>query len=174
VENYIPDIYKQNIYGIDYQKLLNKGIKCLIFDLDNTLEPAYTKMPGSKLKKLIESLKNKGFKIIILSNSIKARVRNFGEALDIPYYANACKPKTKKFLTILSDYNFSVNEVAMIGDQILTDILGGNRVGITTVLVTPLSNKELIFTKVNRAREKLVMKKLRDKNLFSKGRYYDL
>lgn len=174
MEKYIPDMYQQSIYTIDYQKLLDKGIKCLLFDLDNTLVPVTNRQPTKKVKDLFDDLKNKGFKVIIFSNSGRKRLKPFKEELNVDCCASACKPLKKKFLLILKEYHYSINEVAIIGDQILTDILGGNNIGILTVLVNPISNKDFLITKFNRIREKRIMKKLRNKNLFSKGRYYEL
>ena len=63
--------------------------------------------------------------------------------------------------------------MAIIGDEMLTDILGGNKIGITTVLVNPVGKKDFFFAAVRRKIEKRIMKKLRDRDLFSKGRYYE-
>jgi len=79
----------------------------------------------------------------------------------------------KKFLQILNEFGYQINEVAIIGDQMLTDVVGGNKIGITTILVNPISKKDLFFTKFNRLIEKRIMKKLRNKDLFVKGRYYE-
>ena len=65
MEKYIPDIYQKSIYTIDYDKLLNRGIKYLLFDLDNTIVPVTLRKPNKKIKELFEDLKDKGFIIII-------------------------------------------------------------------------------------------------------------
>ena len=71
MEKYVPDIYQKSIYTVDYSKLLSRGIKCLLFDLDNTIvAPRSNEMP-EKAKDLFVSLKQKGFKVIIFSNSPK-------------------------------------------------------------------------------------------------------
>lgn len=174
MEKYIPDMYQQSIYTIDYQKLLSKGIKCILFDLDNTLVPVTDRQPTKKLKELFDELKRQGFKIIIFSNSHRKRLKPFKDELNVDCCASARKPFKEKFLLVLKEYHYNINEVAIIGDQILTDIVGGNKVGILTVLINPISNKDFFITKFNRIRERRIMKKLRDKNLFSKGRYYEL
>ena len=173
MEKYIPDIYQKSIYTIDYSKLLSRGIKCLLFDLDNTVIASTEKKPSQKAKDLFVSLKQKGFKVIIFSNSPKIRVKQFQNFFEIDCYSNARKPHPGKFRKLLKAYNYNINEVAIIGDQLLTDVVGGNKIGITTILVNPLSDKDIIFTKLNRFLEKRKMKKLRDNNLFCKGRYYD-
>lgn len=173
MEKYIPDIYQKSIYTIDYQKLINRGIKCLLFDLDNTLVPASAKEVNNKLKDLFEELKSQGFKVIIFSNSPKKRVVSFKEKLDVECCYNARKPFKKKFLSVIDSFGYEVSEVAIIGDQLLTDILGGNNVGITTILINPVSIKDGIQTKLNRKIEKLIMRNLRKRNLFIQGRYYE-
>jgi len=78
-----------------------------------------------------------------------------------------------KLKKVINNSGFKLNEIAIIGDQILTDIVGGNKMGITTVLVNPSSDDDHTFSKVFRRIETKKMKKLRDKNLFCKGRFYD-
>jgi uncharacterized protein len=173
MEKYIPDIYQKSIYTIDYSKLWLMGIKCLLFDLDNTLVPASINEPTKKNIELFNELKELGFKVIIFSNAHKKRIKPFKDALEVDCSANSMKPLKRKFLKVLDEYNYNLNEVAIIGDQILTDILGGNNVGITTVLINPISKKDAVVTNLNRLLEKLIMKYLRKKNLFTKGKYYD-
>ena len=172
MEKYIPDIYQQSIYTINYQKLKESGIKCLLFDLDNTLVPNKIKVATKKLKDLIKELQ-KDFKIIIFSNANKNRVNSFVEQLNIEGYHLCAKPFSKRFNMILEKYDYNISEVAIIGDQILTDIVGGNGVGITTLLVNPISPVDGIFTKFNRFLEKRIMIKLSNNDLFYKGRYYE-
>ena len=101
------------------------------------------------------------------------KVKKIADSLDVPYVFLALKPLSKSFRKVLNQYKVTPNEVAIIGDQILTDVKGGNKVGITTVLVEPLSEKEALFTKINRSREISLMKKMGAKGLFIKERYYE-
>jgi len=172
MEKYIPDMYKLNIFNINYELLKEKGIKCLLFDLDNTIIPLCSIDPSDEAKELINKLK-KDFTVIVFSNSPRIRLEKFKTYLDIDYISSAHKPNTKKLIKLLSDLKYSESEVAMIGDQMLTDVLVGNRIGITTVLVTPFSKFEAPGTKINRIREHFIMKKCSDHNLFFKGRYYE-
>ena len=173
MEKYVPDIYQKSIYTIDYDKLLNRGIRCLLFDLDNTIVPVTLKKPNKKIKELFEDLKDKGFIVIIFSNSNKKRIRPFKNELEVDCCAKAQKPFKKKFLKVIKEFNVTVDEVAIIGDQILTDILGGNKVGITSILVNPVSTYDAFFTRINRKIESVILKRLRDNNLFAKGKYYE-
>ena len=85
----------------------------------------------------------------------------------------AMKPFKFKYNKILDEYKLNIATVACIGDQLLTDIKGGNMIGITTILVNPIGTKERITTKINRYFEKKILKKLRDNDLFTKGKYYE-
>lgn len=172
MEHYVPDIYRKSIYTIDYNKLKTSGIKCILFDLDNTLVPYNEKVPSKKVKDLFKKIKALGFKIIIFSNSSKKRLKPFKDELDVDCYYRCFKPSTNKFYIVLRENKYNESEVAIIGDQILTDVKGGNKVGIMTVLVNPMSNKEMIYTKFNRIREKRLIKRLSKLDLFYKGRYY--
>lgn len=173
MEKYIPDLYQKSIYTIDYAKLWLRGIKCLLFDLDNTLVPASIDEPTKKNKELFDELQALGFKVIIFSNSGKTRVNIFKEALNVLACPSAMKPFKNKFLKVMEEHDLNINEVAIIGDQILTDILGGNRVGITTVLINPISKKDTLGTSINRFFERLIINYLHKRNLFARGKYYD-
>ncbi|MCI8445644.1 MAG: YqeG family HAD IIIA-type phosphatase [Bacilli bacterium] len=173
MEQFIPDIYQKSIYTIDYQKLWNRGIRCLLFDLDNTLVPASIHKANKKIKALFEELKEKGFTVILFSNSGKKRLKPFKDELEIDVLARARKPLSKHFLRVMKEYHFTVSEVAMIGDQLLTDVWGGNKVGITTILINPVSKKDFILTRFNRRIENRIIKKLRNNDLFVRGKYYD-
>lgn len=173
MEKYIPDVYQKSIYTIDYSKLTDRGIKCLLFDLDNTLVPASIKISNKKIKSLFKELKEKGFDIYIFSNSPKSRVKVFADELQVKYYASATKPLKRKFVKHLYENDYNESEVAIIGDQILTDVLGGNLVGITTILVNPISQKDFFLTNFTRIIERKIIKKLRNYELFTLGKYYD-
>lgn len=173
MEIYLPDIYQKSIYTIDYSKLLNRGIKCLLYDLDNTIAPSNSKTPQEKTKDLFIGLKQKGFKVCIFSNSPKFRTKVFTDFFNIEGIANARKPYPSKLKKFLKENGYKVDEVAIIGDQLMTDVKVGNTVGITTILVNPISEKDFFITKFNRLLERKKMKELTNKKLFYKGKFYD-
>ncbi len=172
MENFIPDIYQKNIYDIDYMRLKRMGIKCLLFDLDNTLVPVKTDLPPQKLKELFLYLEDY-FKVIIVSNSNRKRLIPFKEGLNVDVAASARKPSKKKYLKIMQIYKFKEHEMAAIGDQLLTDIWGANRVGITSILISPIGEYEKFGTKINRFLEKFVYHNLKRKNILIKGKFYE-
>lgn len=169
---FIPDIYQQSIYTIDYKKLHKNGIKCLLFDLDNTIAPYNTLEPDQKVKELFARLEN-DFKIIIISNNNKNRLRPFKEKLNVDTAYSSKKPFKSKYKKILELYKFKVSEVACIGDQLLTDILGANRMGFTSILVNRIAKYETIFTRINRFFESFILKSLEQKRILVSGEYYD-
>lgn len=173
LDNLVPDKYFKSIYDINYKALKKSGIKCLIFDLSNTLESETTKTPSRKLKDLFEDLKDMDFKLIIMSNNFKKEVTPFKELLCVDSCYLACKPLKHKYKKILNIFNYSVYDVACIGDQLFFDILGANKMKFTSILVNPISADEFAVAKLNRKIENMVIKKLTDKDLFKRGRYYE-
>lgn len=173
MDNFIPDMYQKSIYHIDYEKLKEDGIKCLLFDLDNTCIPFKDKEPNNKLIDLFETLKDMDFRVIIFSNASKKRILPFKRMLNVDCSAKSRKPSTKKLLKILGMFKYELSDVAIIGDQLYTDILCGNRVGIKTILVNPMSKDDLLFTKIFRFLERRKFKKFSKMGILKKGKYYE-
>ncbi len=168
-----PDKYYKSIYDVNYIDLKNNGIKCILFDLDNTLVPPNENKPNKKIHDLIDNLKELDFKIIIMSNSPKKRLAPFKDELVIDCSAFSLKPLKKKFNKILKEYKFDLSQIVIIGDQLLTDVFGGNRIGIMTILVNPISKKDFKITSINRRFEHFIETKLEKRNLFKRGKYYE-
>jgi HAD superfamily phosphatase (TIGR01668 family) len=173
LEKFIPDMYQKSIYAIDYKKLKLRGIKCIIFDVDNTLAPITTMKPSRKVKDLVERLKDLGFRVVLMSNASKKRLTPFKDILEVDCAASSKKPFPWKFNRIMKKYNYKVDEVAIIGDQLVTDVFGGNRIGITTILVNPIGSRDRLFTRITRIIERIVIRKAMKKKLFAKGQYYE-
>ena len=173
MDNFIPDMYQKSIYHINYEKLKEDGIKCLLFDLDNTCVPFKDKEPNNKLVDLFERLKDMDFKVIIFSNATKKRITPFKNGLNVDCSAKSKKPNTNKLMKVIKMFGYDLSEVVLIGDQLFTDILCGNRAGIKTVLVNPMSKDDLIFTKFFRYFERKKFKKFAKKGILVKGKYYE-
>ncbi len=173
LNSFIPDIYQKSIYDIDYKKLKKNGIKCLIFDLDNTISPININKPTKKLRDLIEILKDMKFKVLIVSNSPKKRVEPFKDILGVDSAYLSFKPLKKKYLKILKIYKLKNNQIACIGDQLLTDIWGANRMEFVSILVNPIGTTDYALTKFNRMIEPFIYNKLERKELLKKGHYYE-
>ena len=173
MKKYIPKMYKKDVCNVNYKLLESLGIKCLIFDLDNTLMSIDDEYPSDKVCDLIKILKKK-FEIWILSNnSDRKRLDKVANVLKIDYISFALKPFSFGFKKVLKKTNYNPNEVCIIGDQIMTDILGGNKLGIYTVLLEPIGVKDLKITSINRILEKRNIAKMEKLGVFKKGEFYE-
>ncbi len=167
-----PTMYMKDIYSVDFDKVYNMGYRVLFIDLDNTLVAHDVKEPTEQVFELIHNLKSIGFTIIILSNNKKNRVNNFVKDLNVISLYSARKPLGFKYKRLINKYSFNKSEILCIGDQIMTDVYGANKLKISNMLVDPLAKKDIIFTKLNRMMEKRVYKKLEKKGLLIRGQYY--
>ena len=150
----VPDQHLDSVFDIDVDHLESMGIKGLITDMDNTLVPWSDRSVYPRLTDFFAELKRRGFKLYMISNNSLEKGGELASALDIPAIWYAVKPRRKAFLRALSEMNLAPDEVAIVGDQLFTDVLGGNRLGLHTILVTPISEKEFIWTKLMRFLER--------------------
>lgn len=154
-----PDLYIKSIFSLDINWLKERNIKGLLVDIDNTLVTHKQRIPDEKVVKLIKHFQDNGIKIAIVSNARKKRVDVFNENLGLYAKYRAYKPSNMGFLEAMSKLNLTSEETAVIGDQLFTDIKGGNKLGLTTILVEPLDSDEPITVKVKRIFEKLFIKR---------------
>lgn len=157
--NLIPQIHINSPYELDIEILKKNNIEGIIIDIDNTLVPWSAKYADQRVIDLINMLTDKGYKLCILSNGTKNRVSVFNTDLKLPAVHNAAKPSRAAFNKALKLLGTKPQNTAVIGDQIFTDILGGNRLGLFTILVVPQSPKEFLWTRFVRQIEKIILKK---------------
>ncbi|MFZ5353585.1 MAG: YqeG family HAD IIIA-type phosphatase [Bacillota bacterium] len=158
-----PDIYLPSVHDLDVEVLLKKNIRGIIIDIDNTLVSWETKLPDDRVIELIGRLKGHGFKLCILSNATKKRVEDFNRELKLPAIYKAIKPRRGNFRKAMENMGTDASNTAVIGDQVFTDVLGGNRLGLFTILVAPISEKEFAWTRLVRRVEKLVLRSMSKK-----------
>ncbi len=166
LHKFIPDLYAKSIYAIDLDELQYRGIKGIIVDLDNTLVESKCCEATPLLIDWLNKVKQKNFRVMIVSNNSKARVSKFAMPLNIPFIYGAKKPLPFSFHKALKLLGTHRYETAMVGDQLLTDVFGGNRVGLFTILVLPVSDTEGLLTRFNRQLERLVFHCLKKRGLF--------
>lgn len=164
--NLIPDIHVNSPFELDMEILKKKSIEGILVDIDNTLVPWSDKDPDQRVMDFVSKYSAAGFKLCIISNGTRNRVELFNRNLMLPYVCNAGKPNKRAFQKALKLIGTTPDKTAVIGDQIFTDILGGNRLGLFTVLVVPMSSKEFIWTRLVRQIEKRILRKY--KNLLNK------
>lgn len=163
----LPSLHVNSIYDIDLWELKRKGIKGIITDLDNTLVEWDRSDPTPELIEWFKSLEEHGFRCIVVSNNNTERVRRFVQPLGIPFISMARKPSLRAFRESLNRLGCSEHEAVVIGDQLFTDILGGNRLGLYTILVVPVTNTDGFLTRFNRMMERKALKWMRKKGMLS-------
>lgn len=168
---FVPKKYIKNYTYLNLEELKNEGIKMIICDIDNTLVAHDEKHPSEEASLFVEKVLAEGFDFCLISNNVSDRVEIFAKKLNVKTYPNATKPLKRTYKKILRDSHHRANEIACIGDQLLTDILGGNRMKLYTILTHPLVTRDLSYTKVNRVFENMVFKILKRKKILVKGEY---
>lgn len=166
-ERLLPHMRVNTIYNIDLDALQKQGIRGIITDLDNTLVGAKVPLATPELVEWLDHVRDLGFKVVIVSNNNQTRVSNFSSPLQIPFVHAARKPANKAFHRALKELGLPVEQTAVIGDQMLTDVLGGRRMGLFTILVSPIApNDEGVMTRINRRIERIALYNLRKKGLW--------
>jgi len=133
------------------------GLTGIILDLDNTITPwGSIQIPAEILEWLLEA-KQFGFRLCLVSNNRGPRLPAVAQKIGIPFIPSANKPGLRAFRQALQIMGIPREQVAVIGDQVFTDVLGGNRMGLHTILVTPLTPREFIGTRCIRVVERAFM-----------------
>lgn len=157
----IPDLYLESIHDLDPERLRRRGIKAVLVDLDNTLTQWRYGQPDATLAAWVQRLRDSGIEPFIVSNNRRHRVQAFVEALRIDGLADAVKPRRAGYRKAMRALKIDdPAQVAVLGDQLFTDILGGNRLGAMTILVRPVSQREMLWTRFVRILERAVMRRL--------------
>ena len=158
-----PKGYFSKVEDITIEYLVENKIKILILDVDNTLIDYYENLSNDIIQ-WAKNLKAQGIKLYILSNTNnKAKVEKVANKLEIPYRNFAMKPFKRGFLKIQKEFKIEPEKIAVIGDQLFTDILGGNRCKMHTILVDPINSKDYWYTAWKRPIENKIKEKLKTK-----------
>jgi uncharacterized protein len=154
---FLPSEHVKNIFEIQPEALKKKGIKGIITDLDNTLVEWDRPTATPQLIKWFDNMRDHGILVTIVSNNNENRVKSFSDPLHIPFIFQARKPMRRAFRRALNEMGIKREEAVVIGDQLLTDVLGGNRGGFHTILVVPVAQTDGFMTKFNRKIERRIL-----------------
>ncbi|MBI5975776.1 YqeG family HAD IIIA-type phosphatase [Staphylococcus canis] len=154
---FLPNQYVQSIYEINFDDLKKRQIKGVITDLDNTLVGWDEAEPTPKVKEWFKSLSDRGIKVTVVSNNNEKRVKSFCQSLDVDYIFKARKPLGKSLRKATKQMRLKKEEVVVIGDQMMTDVFGGNRNGLYTIMVVPVKNSDGLVTQFNRLIERRIL-----------------
>ena len=161
---FLPNYFFNKIWDITEEDLEKIGVHLLILDVDNTLTEHKQTFLHSKVEEWLTAVKNNTqIQLVIMSNTNNLKIKKIAEEKGIPYLGNAHKPLSYGFKMVMSKASVKKSEVAIIGDQIYTDILGGNLFGIKTILVTPIKLENTFFFKLKRKLEAPFLNQIENK-----------
>ncbi|GAW94122.1 YqeG family HAD IIIA-type phosphatase [Calderihabitans maritimus] len=152
-----PNLFVNSLLEVSVDQLKKIGIKGLIIDLDNTITYWNDRRITPEVEAWFANLYQHGIRACIVSNNRGDRVDHVARTLRVPYISGAGKPRRRAFLRALEVLDCRAEEAGVVGDQLFTDILGGNRMGLYTILVVPLGPREFIGTRFIRKVERIIM-----------------
>ncbi len=167
----MPHYYIESFQTLNVERLIERNIKVLLCDIDNTLVAHDEAYPGTNVIAFIHKVKEAGIEVIFISNNVEERVSNFAKDLDVKAYAFARKPLKMTYKKIMKETGYRRDEIAVLGDQLLTDVLGGNRMRYFTILTSPVAKRDLPCTKLNRKVENMIYFILEKQKRLKRGIY---
>ena len=153
---FYPKDYVDSAYGIPYEEFYKKGIRGVIFDVDNTLVP-HGAPADERAIALFERLRGLGYATCLMSNNKEPRVASFAGQVGSRYLYKAGKPAVKGYRRAMEIMGTAENTTLFVGDQLFTDVYGANRTGIYAILVKPIHPKEEIQIVLKRYLERIVL-----------------
>ena len=157
-----PNKYFKKVEEITIDFLQKNKLKALILDVDNTLID-YNRKMSSEVKQWAKDLRGQGMKLYILSNTNqKEKVEEVANKIGVPYINLAKKPLKSGFLKVQKELGEKPENIGVVGDQIFTDVIGGNRSEMFTILVDPVTPKDYWYTAWKRPLENIFKQKLKD------------
>lgn len=156
---FVPEYYFDKFDEASAEFLADIGVKGIVLDVDNTLEPYENPTPGERVIAWFESLAEKGIKAAIVSNNDAERIGLFNQKLSLPAYCKAKKPFKKNVLNAMRDMGTTRENTLLMGDQVFTDVWAAHNAGIKAILVPPIKDKTDLFTKFKRLLEKPILRK---------------
>ena len=139
----LPKIIVTALPDITPELLKDHGIALLMLDFDNTIVPYTTNVPTESMENWLTGMVASDIQICVVSNSKRDRVKKFCEQYGIPCITHAQKPFSKGIRQCLDQFGIQPERAALAGDQIFTDVLGGNCAGITSILVKAIDNHNI-------------------------------
>ena len=167
-----PDYYFKSFHEVNASQLKAHGIRLLIVDIDNTLIPSRSNVISEEAKQFINALRSNGIEPIVVSNNVSSRIQKVSDELHVHCFPFSFKPLPFGFQKAMAAVHAHKSETAVLGDQLLTDIWGGNGLDIMTILSDPIAEKDNFFGAVNRRIENVLFRILKSRGIFEKGKYY--
>ena len=139
----LPRIRTEKLTDLTVQHLLDRKIRLLMLDFDNTIVPYTTSEPTPQMTQWLETMQASDITLCVVSNSRKDRVKTFCRQYGIPCITHAKKPFTRGIRQCLEKFSIAPDRCALAGDQIFTDTLGANFAGVSPILVKSIYNHNI-------------------------------
>lgn len=149
-----PTLSVPRAYHITPQMLQGIGVQALLLDVDNTLTTHGNPVPDAAVLEWLDLMKQCGVPLMLLSNNTQGRVKPFAERLGLDFESSAAKPLGRGFKRCCQRLGRTQNQVAIVGDQIFTDILGANLNGLKSILVEPIAVETGVLFFIKRVLER--------------------
>lgn len=160
IERFFPDREVRRVEDILLADLKENRIKGIILDIDNTISE-WKKDPAENVTVWLEMLRNNEIQVCLVSNNTRTRVERLSRKLSLHAIHGAFKPRRKAFIAALALMGTEARETAVVGDQLFTDVYGGNRLNMYTIYVNPISEVDQWFVRIKRPLERYVLSKYR-------------
>ncbi len=155
----MPDYIFGKFSEITPEFLARLGIKALLVDIDNTLAPYEESTPNERVISWLDTMKSSGISVALISNNGAERVDTFNRELGLVAFAKCGKPFPKNLRRAMKLLGAEKSDTAIIGDQLLTDAAAGKNIGLTTIIVPPINDRNSAFFRFKRALEVPTIKK---------------
>ena len=153
-----PNLYKLKVTDIKPSELKKLGVNTLFLDVDNTLSTHHGFELADGLLEWLKQIKDKGIKLILVSNSKQSRVEPFAKSIDLPFVSLSLKPLSKGFNPAKKRLGVKKKNICVVGDQLFTDVLGAKLYGVKVILLKPILLEDKLGFKIKRYLEKIIFK----------------
>jgi uncharacterized protein len=164
-DQFCPTLRARDVIEVTPEFLASRGIRAVILDLDNTLVTWHGREVAPPVAEWVRTLQEAGVALCIVSNTHRpGRLRELSAVLGVPFVPSGGKPRRAGFRRAMAAMSATADETAVIGDQLMTDIWGGNRCGLLTIWVDPISEVEWWGTKViHRSLERILLRRMQER-----------
>ena len=167
LKKFIPTKRIKRFDQLNVQDLIDNNKKLLLCDIDNTLVAPDDPFNNEEVLAFIKKIKDANIEVVLISNNNEERVRVFNDGLNLKTYPLALKPLKKTYKQIFKDFkHLKKSEMISLGDQVMTDVYGSNKVGIDVVLTGSIVQTDMKVTKFNRYLEDRIINRLRKKGMW--------
>ena len=159
-----PNVKLDKVTDISLSVLQKYNINALILDVDNTLSTHHGQVLTEGLEDWLDLMRENGIKMTVLSNSKSKRLEPFAKKINLDYISLGMKPLPFGYWRAIKRLGSKRRNTAIVGDQIFTDVVGGNLAGVKTILLTPIKLETSLRFRIKRRNEAFLIKLLKITN----------